>query len=263
MLLSFIILTWNSENYICNCINALISELDNKPESYEIFIIDNGSEDMTVQKIDCLKKKYGDKIIPTYLKENAGTTYSRNLALRKAKGKYIFLIDSDVEVSSGTIDQLIETLGINKDVGLAVPKLVYPDGSLQKSTDVFPTVLTKIFRYFFLKLVEKKLNQNSHTEDILEVDYAISAVWAFKRELLAKVGYLDEKIFYAPEDVDYCLRIWSAGYKILFTPNAVAIHHTQEISRGLKLNFATFSHIKGLLYYFNKHRYFFRRPKFI
>ena len=71
-----------------------------------------------------------------------------------------------------------------------------------------------------------------------------------------------EKIFYAPEDVDYCLRIWKNGLGILFVPAITVIHNAQEISRGFKLNKATIEHIKGLGYLFWKHRYFLKKPTF-
>src|SRR5690606_21095374 len=86
-------------------------------------------------------------------------------------------------------------------------------------------------------------------------DYAISAFWLFRRRLLDEVGYLDERIFYSPEDVDYCLRVWEAGYKVVYDPRVHAIHDAQEISRGFRMARFTWSHIGGLLYLFRKHRY--------
>ena len=91
------------------------------------------------------------------------------------------------------------------------------------------------------------------------VDYAISAFWMFRRDVLEKVGLLDERIFYSPEDVDFCIRIWKAGYCIKYFPQVSVIHDAQEISRakGVKINIFTLSHLKGLLYLFLKHRYLF------
>jgi GT2 family glycosyltransferase len=263
---TFIILTWNSEKFIHKCLKTLIASLQATNLEFEVFVVDNGSKDNTVNLINEFYSQYPDSINPIFLEKNTGTTYSRNLALKQAKGKYICCLDSDMEVNPGVIQKLIKTLQSNQQIGLVVPKLVYPTGQLQKSTDIFPTVFNKIYRYFFLKRIEFNEHRKSRSliqiTEPFEVDYAISAMWVFKRELLDKIGLLDEKIFYAPEDVDYCLRIWKAGYKILYDPSVSCIHHCQEISRGFKFNQATINHIKGLLYYFKKHRYFFVNPKY-
>ncbi len=137
------------------------------------------------------------------LERNTGTTYSRNLALKQAQGRYLCVLDCDVEVLPGAIAQLIHTLEQDRHIGLAAPRLVYPNGNLQKSTDVFPTILTKVMRYFFLKLIgkrdhERAKNLTYQQSGRSEVDYAISAMWVFKREVLERVGFLDEKFFYAP-----------------------------------------------------------------
>lgn len=257
MNLSFVLLTWNSEKYIPGCLESLLTDLKGTSFSYEIFIVDNGSKDKSVQLIESFEKKFPGKIFPIFLSKNTGTTISRNLALKKTKGKYIIIMDSDLMVSPGTIEILIKNLKDNKNAGMFVPRLLYPNGNLQKSTDVFPSIFTKIFRYFFLKIIEKKENRTeSKNNGAYAVDYAISAMWVLKREVMDKVGLLDENIFYAPEDVDYCLRIWKSGYCIMYNPDVSCIHHTQEISRGIKINSAALNHIKGLLYYFKKHNYF-------
>ncbi len=214
----------------------------------------------TLSAVRSFQKRYPAHIFPIFLNKNTGTTYPRNLALKRATGKYVIVMDSDVEVHQGTITALIKTLDMDHRMGLAVPKLLYPNGNLQKSVDVFPTVFTKFFRYFFLKAIEKKENKVLQETELREVDYAISAMWVMKGEVLETVGLLDENIFYSPEDVDYCLRLWRAGYKIIYNPLVSVIHDTQEISRGFKVGAATFSHIKGLAYYFKKHGYFLRRP---
>ena len=171
-------------------------------------------------------------------------------------------MDSDMEVNSKTFSALISALNNKPSIGLVAPKLVYGSGALQKSTDVFPTITHKIYRYFFLKKIENEENLKKQADLPQHIDYAISAFWLFKKELLESIGLLDEKFFYAPEDVDFCLRIWQQGYKILYVPQTYAIHYAQEISRGLKFNKAMREHIKGLIYLFFKHRYLFRRPKF-
>lgn len=261
--LSFVLLTWNSASYIENCLNLLLRDLNDNHFTYEIFVIDNGSVDQTVDLLASFKDRYPEHIFPIYLDRNTGTTYSRNLALKKVRGRFIIIMDSDVEIGSGAIEHLVETLIRYKKAGIVVPRLVYPSGKLQKSSDVFPTIFTKLYRYFFLRRVEDREALRRQEEHPHEVDYAISAVWVLRNELLDQVGLLDENIFYAPEDVDYCLRVWKAGYTIIYDPSITCVHHTQEISRGLKINKSTLRHIQGLSYYFCKHGYILRRPRHV
>jgi GT2 family glycosyltransferase len=260
--LSFILLSWNSEKYIKSCLNSIMSAIDLTPLSYEIFIIDNGSEDQTRGILSSLKNEYPNTIKPIFLERNMGTTFPRNIGIRKSKGQYLCIMDSDVDLLKGTIEKLMKNLNSMPAAGMAVPEIVYPNGNLQKSTDTFPTITRKIFRYFFLKKLERKEADQKRTVFVREVECAISAFWLIRKDVVDDVGLLDENFFYAPEDIDYCLRVWKKGYKIVYDNSVSVVHHTQEISRGLKLNKAFFEHIKGLLYYFKKHGYVFKKPVF-
>ena len=258
--ISFVILTWNSESYFEKCFDSLLACLKSEPFSYEIFIVDNGSKDSTVELLQKYEQQCPEFEV-IYLPENVGTTRSRNLGLKKCCGDYVCIMDSDVEINEPVFQTLIETLQKNQNTGMVVPKIFYPSGKWQKSIDQFPTLIHKLKRFLFLRNIEDKEGQLSADADQEKtVDYAISAFWLFKKELLEKVGLLDENYFYAPEDVDYCLSTWKAGYEIIYQPKAEVIHHTQEISRVLKLNKAKKEHIKGLIYYFRKHGYFLRTP---
>ncbi len=259
---SIVILSWNSKCHLDRCLSSLLGVLDKSKLSSEIFVVDNGSNDGSVELLENYHRNDKRIIKPVFLGKNAGTTYSRNLALKQAEGKYIVILDSDIELNDDILGRLINVLENNDRAGMVVPKLVYGNGSLQKSTDVFPTFYRKLVRYFFLKQMESRDGKIPEMDNIKKVDYAISAFWLFRREILSDVGFLDEKIFYAPEDVDYCLRLWKKGYEILYVPEVSATHHAQEISRGFKINKAMIEHIKGLFYFFIKHRYFFRRPIF-
>lgn len=259
---SFIILTWNSFNHIGKCLDSIATVMGKGKLSYETFVVDNGSTDGTTNLIKKYQVSHPETIKPIFLEKNMGTTYSRNLAIRQAKGDVIVILDSDVELFEGTVEKLVGVLRDDLKVGLAAPKLVYGSGMLQKSTDNFPTIWNKVLRYFFLKAIENREGKTTTVDAIKCVDYAISALWAIRRDVVDKVGLLDENIFYAPEDVDYCLRIWKAGYRILYVPDVTAVHNAQEISREVRINKATVNHILGLFYYFKKHGYIFSRPKF-
>jgi GT2 family glycosyltransferase len=255
-------LAWNSANYLQKCLSSIFEDLSRSLLAFEVFVIDNGSRDQTREIIETFKARYPRQLHTTFLPQNVGTTVSRNLALKKARGEAIVVLDSDIEiVTPGTFQGLVDSLRGSPGTGLVAPRLVYNSGKLQKSIDRFPTLQSKFLRFFFLKSIEKWEAKNAAMQTPLEVDYAISAFWVIRGKILETVGLLDEQIFYAPEDVDFCLRIWQAGYKVVYFPTITCIHHAQEISRGLKFNKAMMQHFGGLIYYFRKHRYWFIPPR--
>jgi GT2 family glycosyltransferase len=252
-------LSWNSSRHIEACLRSLAHE--GIGHSDEIWVVDNGSSDGSVELLQRLERELAPTLRVIYLQTNTGTTVSRNLALRRARGAYIAIIDSDVVIAHGTVAPMIERLKVERACGLLVPRLTYPDGRSQMSTDVFPTALRKLRRLLMLKSMEKRLEGDGLLPGRRTVDYAISAFWMMRREVFEAVGLLDEKIFYSPEDVDYCLRVWHAGYTVEYDPSVQSVHCGQEVSRGFPLSRAALSHIGGLAYLFRKHRYVFSRRR--
>lgn len=251
--LSSVVLSWNSSRHIESCILSLLKEGAGHYD--EVWVVDNGSADGTVEILERLVREHRPRLTVRYLDKNAGTTVSRNIALKQVRGQYIAIVDSDVVVPEGTIAPLIARLASDQLCGLLAPRLLYPSGQLQMSTDVFPTIFRKIGRLFMLKAMERRLDGEGGSHQPRDVDYAISAFWMIRRDVLDTVGLLDENIFYSPEDVDYCLRVWNAGYKVMYDPAVHAIHCAQEISRRFPLSRAAISHAAGLMYFFRKHRY--------
>lgn len=264
MELSFVIISWNACSFLEKSVSCLMESLSGAGLAYEILIVDNGSQDGTAEVVRNWEQEYPGTVIASYLPENQGTTVSRNIALRKARGRFVCIMDSDVEVRTNVFPELIAALDADSSIGIAVPRVVYASGKWQKSFDQFPTLSHKINRFFMLKTMEEGgAPCGVDGAGPMDIDYAISAFWLFKRSMLESVGLLDEKIFYSPEDVDFCLRVWMAGFRIVYLPTVTVVHHTQEISRGWKINMFKLSHLKGLFYLFAKHRYFFKRPCFV
>ena len=267
--ISVIILTWNSAKYIEKCVHSVYSSVKNKSYSIEVVVVDNGSLDGTPKILERLKSNYHSfKYI--LLDKNYGTTFPRNLAIRESKGDFILILDSDTEVKENSIDILLSTLN-NKNyenVGIVAPRLLYPDGSVQHSCKKLPNIILKILKFMpiaFLSRIGENLELYdprvyfSDFSEIIDVDYCISACWLVRRSALNEVGLFDEKIFYTPEDVDLCVRMWLKGWRTIYNPEAEVIHHAQRISkRNLKV---AILHAKGLFYYFKKYRYCLDRRK--
>ncbi|MBD3287795.1 glycosyltransferase [candidate division KSB1 bacterium] len=265
---SFIILTWNSKKLIKNCIQSYANILGKENLTAEFWIIDNGSDDKTT---DYIKQELVPEFKGSYeihiisLDKNYGTTFSRNLALKKTVGKYIVICDSDTAFYGGSLRTALEYMKRDEKTGLIAPLLVWPDMKPQPSVRKFPTLIDKLSKIgnilFNLPIGNNDLYNNLSKTEIIPVETAASAFWILKRETIETVGFLDEKIFYAPEDIDYCLRIWKNGYRVMYMPELVINHFAQRISRSKPFSKIALSHLKGLLYYFYKHRYFLSRAR--
>jgi GT2 family glycosyltransferase len=256
MFLSIVILSFNSSRHIEKCLGNVFESLESLSKEAEVFVVENGSSDGSLEIIDSFHKQFPETLKVIRFEHNTGTTYSRNAALRQAKGGFILVLDSDAFITVDAISKLTEYLAQSPDVGMAVPRLFYGSGNYQISCDQFPTLWLKIKRFLFLKKMEEKGDALNSVDIPTDVDYAISACWMLSRRCFESVGLLDENIFYSPEDVDYCLRVWKAGFVITYIPYVSVVHDAQELSRGFKLTKFHYSHLKGLLYLMYKHKYF-------
>jgi GT2 family glycosyltransferase len=256
MRVSAVVLCFNSASHVERCVRSLLR--DGSARDDEVLLIDNGSTDGTVSIVDRLVSEDLYRVRALKLSRNFGTTAPRNLGIRHARGRFIAIVDSDAELPTGVMDRLVERFRSDPTTGILAPRLVYPDGRSQLSTDVFPTLGRKVRRFCSLRSIEA--TEHVHSE-VREVDYAISACWLLSREVIDAVGMLDEAIFYSPEDVDYCIRVWMAGYRVVHDGSTTVIHHAQEISRSRLPNWATFSHIAGLAYLYRKHGFCLSRKR--
>ena len=234
--LAFVILTWNSERVIERCVRSVFAL---KSFDVSAYVVDNGSSDKTVEILDALTQEYSQlHVIKRAV--NEGTTIPRNLALKEISPDtdYICVLDSDTEVNDGAIQEMVNTLS-NKRVGIVGPEMRNEEGVLQAQ------------RW------GESLEFYSYPSDqkVVPVGYLMSACWMFRPEILDQVGYLDEKIFYAPEDVDFCLRCWMTGLGVVQNKNARILHSWQRLSRKKLFSKHNWEHIKGLAYLFTKHRY--------
>lgn len=264
MELSFIILTWNSRKYLHDCFNSIIEKCEEENLTYEVIVIDNGSNDGSRSVFDSYAQEKPDRFRFICLQRNRGTTLPRNLGLDFAKGKYICILDSDTELGQGAFSAMLTMLDERIDVGLIAPRLVLEDGTVQNSIKKFPTFWQKLLKIpkavFRIKVPDIDFYEDFPFEEAREVDSAISACWLFRTELLKQIGFLDEDIFYSPEDLDYSLRIRKAGKKIVYYPDFTVLHHTQQISHRKPFSKISLSHFQGLVYYFRKHGGWFTRP---
>lgn len=261
--IGFVILTWNSEKVIGNCLCSISGLKEVEPF---IFVADNGSTDRTVDIIRQYEKKSPDQFTLLKYKRNVGTTVSRNAGIKKLmtmKLDYICILDSDTVVNDETFIKLDAEMKKHSDYGVIGPALVTSGGLLQMSARCFPTVLEKFYKAVPIKSLQKRgelmeIQRPPHPDAVsYPVDYLMSACWLVRPEVFRKAGLLDEKIFYAPEDAEYCIRVWKAGYQVAFCPCVKIIHEWQRLSKKKMISRMNWEHIKGLAHMFRRHRYLF------
>lgn len=276
--IAFVILTWNSAGYIRTCLDAVQALPPRLGPT--LYLVDNGSTDDTCTRIGEFAAEHPETpVILIRNPQNLGTTIPRNMALRQLDPafEYVCILDSDTKINYPAIEQLLAVLAANPRTLLAAPRMFNRTGEEQCAVKHYPTVPIKLLKgsplaswnrrgerleqYPFMP-ERAKLGQPdpdgppvSPDQADYVVDYAISACWLLKPAALEIVGLLDEKIFYAPEDVDYCARIREAGYEVRLASGASIYHFTQRISKRKLISRMNGRHIAGLIHYFIKHRY--------
>lgn len=264
--ISFVILTWNSEKYIEKCLRSIDTI---RAFNTKIYVIDNGSKDGTISVLDRIKSQLTHtqfEVIP--LSCNRGTTVSRNLGLNKAceNSRYICVLDSDTIINEAAMKQLVETLAEDPSIGIVGPVLQGLDGSLQNSGRAIPTLPLKLLKVLPSKALREKGARKElipKTRNVTDVGYLMSACWMMSSSLIKQIGLLDENIFYAPEDVEYCMRAWKYGYRVCYVKDASIIHVWQRLSRKKLLSKHNWEHVKGLFYLFHRYRCYFSKPDYV
>lgn len=251
MLLSIIVLTCNQKPLTLRMLASVAPLLEELGAEAELILVDNGSSDGTldaVHDMECLRKADVKTIANPV---NAGVAAGRNIGLRKASGRYLLLLDNDTVVTAGAIRGLIGHLDDNPACGLCAPALVSPQGGTQASAKQYPGLLLKarhILRPGSESAGERRELSSPHPF------YVIGACQMFRREVLDRTGLLDEKIFYGPEDADFCIRIRQAGYTVDYLPHLTIVHDWQRATRRTPFSRLSRRHFKALLYFYRKHR---------
>jgi len=219
---AIIIVTFNQEKLLIKCFNSLKENTIYK--KYKVYVVDDSG-----------KNKFGDIIKKNFKwveviinKENKGFSKSNNLGIKKAlKGynpDYFLLLNDDIEIiNKDWLKKMVEVGEKDKKAGILCPRIIYPNGDLQ-----FISQNGKV--NYFIKAGVKKASKEIYKNQIVEE--VLGACFLIKREVIDKVGILDEKFspFYG-EESDWCERAKKAGYHNLYVGETEIIHlRNQTIS---------------------------------
>lgn len=223
--LSICIVNWNSKEDLVSCLDSMAGVVSS--EGYEVIVVDNASSDGSAELIPL---NYGWVAFRAN-SENLGFAKASNQAIKASRGRYVLLLNPDTRVAPGSLEKLVLYADRTPDAGVIGCKVLNPDGSLQYSCRRFPTILAGLQRN---TPIGKLLGDSKHVSDYLmkdwdhqtalDVDWVSGAALMIRRDVIERVGLLDERFFMYCEDTDYCRRTWEAGLRVSYYPDAVVAH---------------------------------------
>lgn len=225
--LSIIIPSFNTKELTKECLNSIKKYKGNL--KLEIIVIDNGSTDSSV---DYLKKASKDKRIQTvFLNQNWGFAGAVNRGIKKAKGKFLLLLNADTQIQKEIFQEAIKFAEKHPQsiIGL---QLVNLDGSIQPSVYHFPSAIGAI-KEFWLGKKDSYQKYAPLSKKPVKVDAVTGAAMLIPRKIIKKVGLFDEKYFFYFEDLDYCRRAKKVGFNIYYLPFVKILHHHGAAGKGM------------------------------
>lgn len=262
--ISFVILTWNSVRYARACVESVLGIGD---LCLEVQVEDNGSTDGTLPVLREVAAT-DPRLRVEELGENLGTTVPRNRALGRVspEATHVCVLDSDTVVNREAFEGMLRALGTDPSIGVVGPTMASSSGEVQLSGRNLPTLAIKLgkaapFGPLAAQAAGAEVPGTPVVDGVQDVGYLLSACWLMPRSTLDAVGLLDEGIFYAPEDVDWCLRCHEAGLRVVRFHGARIVHEYQRLSHRRLLSRTNLEHVRGLARYFRKHGYLLRAPE--
>ncbi|MCY4087843.1 MAG: glycosyltransferase family 2 protein [Actinomycetia bacterium] len=222
MTVSAIVVSYNTRELLGRCLERLAAG-----ELEEVIVVDNGSSDGSRELV---RERFPDaRLLDPEV--NLGFGAANNLGANVARGELLLFLNADTRPVADAVRSLAGFVSAREDVGIAGPRLLNPDGTLQRSVRGFPTVWRICTEYFFLrKLAPRSRVVNAfygagfeHDRE-REAEFVMGAVMCMRREVFDAVSGFDERYFLFSEEADLAYRVRHAGWRVVFTPTAEFVH---------------------------------------
>ena len=183
-----------------------------------------------------------------------------NLGIRATAGEYVIVSNTDVVPEPDCVAKLVEFADAHPRCGVAGPKLLNPDGSLQASRRRFPTIANTLVRRTPLRRLFPPLDwQRRHymldeqVEQPMQVDTMLGAFLMCRRAMLDEIGGWDDEYRHYIEDIDLTYRAMKAGWERWWVPQAAAHHEWQRESDRRFFSRMSWWHVRGMARFLRKH----------
>ncbi|MFH1535101.1 MAG: glycosyltransferase family 2 protein [Patescibacteria group bacterium] len=231
--LFIIIVTWNGEKFIGDCLNSVYFQ---NVSNFGVIVVDNNSIDGTKEIII---KNFKDVILIEN-HENLGFAAGNNVGIKKALSlgaDYVCLLNQDTEVSNDFAQNCVKYLVENRKVGLASPIILFPNSKkiwfagskIFRGREILKHATTKIGEHTNKKISLSDFDKNS------KADWLPACALFISKHVFDKIGLIDEKFFMYGEDVDFSLRAKIAGYELGIIDNTTIIHK-EDLNLKFEIN---------------------------
>jgi N-acetylglucosaminyl-diphospho-decaprenol L-rhamnosyltransferase len=253
--LSVIIVSWNVSSLLADCLDSLrLEPLRADGLTVEAIVVDSASSDGTAAMV---MEHYPQVKLLTQA-ENVGFTVGNNIGLNAATGRFLMLLNPDTLVIDDVLAQLVKYMDAHSDVGVVGPQTRNANGTIQSTRRRFPTLATAIFESTWLQpFAPRGVLNRFYVTDIAEdaiadVDWVQGSAFMVRRKAYEQVGGLDERYIMFSEEVDWCKRIKSAGWRVVYVGTAQIIHYggqsTEQVTARKHIHFQ-----QSKLRYFRKY----------
>lgn len=241
---AIILVNYHSETDLAEVVPSLEESLLPKGFERKIIVVDNASTDEGWEKVQKTVKPFTDTHLIRSL-PNTGFAGGNNLGLMWAKrwgAHYFLLLNVDTKVDKNFLVELVKPMLKSDKVGLAASKIYFYPGFEFHKDRYEKKDLGKVIWYAggiidwknmvgFHRYVNEVDNGQLGGE-IEETEFATGCCMLITREVLEKVGFLDEKIFFSWEDVDFSIRARKIGFEIAYVPGSIVWHKNANTSGG-------------------------------
>ena len=226
-LVSIIIVNYNKNQDTLDCLKSLKNQTYN---NFEILLVDNGSEYNSFLELKKELKQFKDDLEIALIRNKVNLYFAggNNKAIKIADGEYICLLNNDTVVSPDFIEKMVEFLEENSDAGMISPKIkVYKNKNYLWYAGAYVNL-----RKASVSRLRGRWEydpQNQKYNKVMLTDYAAGTALFLKKEVIKKIGLLDESFFMYYEETDWNLRAKKKGYKIYYVPTTIIYHNVTPV----------------------------------
>lgn len=244
--LSIIILSYNTQKILINCLKSIYAAKVSL--EFEVIVVDNASRDDSVSVVS----RSFPKVILVKNKENIGFGKGNNQGFNKSRGKYVLFLNSDTVVKGQALEILVSYLESHPNIQAVGPRLLNSDQTVQPSVGFFPS-LWVIFNMLFLEHFGGGNMVRTSFSHEKEADWLMGAALLVRRKAFEKINGFDERIFMYYDEVEFCYRLKKEGYKVVYLPRAEIVHLWQKSSATGREG-PILANYSGLIYFYQKHK---------